>query len=79
MDWLFWIVFWLVITVAITGPLVFVFANSGGCEAVNPLWIYKSYNVNWFGAMCLCILFHLLAPVYAICYWFYKLCTVGRE
>ena len=79
MGWLFWIILWLVLTTGITGPLLFISTNSEGCEVVNPLWIYKHYNVNWFGAMCLCILFHLLAPVYAIFYWLYKLCTIGRR
>ena len=46
----------------------------------NPCWLYcKHSSVNWFGAIMLCILFTILCPIGAICYWFYKLCTVGRR
>ena len=79
MSWLFWIISWLVITTGVTGPVLYICVDSDGCSAVNPLWIYEHYKVNWFGAMWLCIFYHLLAPVYAICYWFYKLCTIGRR
>ena len=50
-----------------------------GLEFVNPVWLYKRFRVNWFGAFFLALLFSLLTVPYAICYWFYKLCTVGRN
>ena len=51
-----------------------------GWELCNPYWVYKYYQgVNWFGAIMLSLLYTVLCPVGAICYWMYKLCTVGRK
>ena len=51
-----------------------------GWELCNPCWAYKYHDsVNWFGATMLSLLFTALCPIGAVCYWFYKLCTVGRR
>lgn len=51
-----------------------------GWEFVNPYWVYKyCKTVNWFGATMLALFFTFISPVGAVCYWFYKLCTVGRK
>ena len=52
--------------------------DSTGFEYVNPCWIYHHYHVNCFGAALLFIVFNLLCPIASFCYWFYKICTVGR-
>ena len=52
--------------------------DSIGFEYVNPCWIYRHYHVNYFGATLLFIVFNLLCPIASFCYWFYKICTVGR-
>ena len=54
------------------------FINPTGFEYVNPYWIYHHYHVNYFGAALLFIVFNLLCPIASFCYWFYKICTVGR-
>ena len=41
--------------------------------------IYKNNYVNIFGAIMLCLLANILCPIVSICYWIYKLCTVGGE
>ena len=46
---------------------------------VNPIKIYKTYRVNYFGAAIICIIYNLLCPIGSIGYWFYKLCTFGRK
>ena len=46
---------------------------------LSPIWIYRNYNVNWFGTICLMVFFNLLCPLMSIGFWFYKLCTVGRK
>ena len=56
----------------------------GGIESfewdnLNPIYIYKRRNVNWFGAILLTIFGSLLCPIATVGYWFYKLCTVGRR
>ena len=53
--------------------------DSIGFEYVNPCWIYRHYHVNYFGAALLFIVFNLLCPIASFCYWFYKICTVGRR
>lgn len=46
---------------------------------LNPLYIYEENEVNIFGCAVLTVLGNIfLAPI-AICYWFCKLCTVGRK
>ena len=55
--------------------------DTDGWALCNPYWVYKKYHqgVNWFGAIVLSLLYTALCPIGAVCYWFYKLCTVGRR
>ena len=48
-------------------------------DVLNPIYIYEHTNCNIFGTICLTILVNLLCPIATICYWVYKLCTVGRK
>ena len=49
-------------------------------EYLSPFWIYRNYtNLNVFGTALVCIIYNLICPIASICYWFYKLCTVGRK
>ena len=51
-----------------------------GWEVCNPYWAHHYHeSVNWFGAIILSLVFTALCPIGAICYWFYKLCTIGRR
>lgn len=50
-----------------------------GFDIINPKVIYKNIKVNRFGCFWLTLLFNLLCPIVTICYWFYKLCTIGRK
>lgn len=69
------ITFWLVTATVVTTKLYL--ANP--FEWLNPIWIYRNYKVNFFGTAVICVLYNLICPVASICYWFYKLCTVGRR
>ena len=53
--------------------------RADGFEFCNPLWLYKNYSVNVFGAIFLALVYNLLCPIGTICYWIYKLCTFGRR
>jgi hypothetical protein len=53
--------------------------DSCGFEFVNPIFLYNRFKVNWFGAFFLAIIFNLLTFPFAIVYWIYKICTVGRK
>lgn len=46
---------------------------------MNPIKIYKTYRVNYFGAAIVCITCNLLCPIASIGYWIYKICTVSRK
>jgi hypothetical protein len=51
-----------------------------GWELCNPYYAYQYHkSVNWFGAIMLSLVYTVLCPVGAVCYWVYKLCTVGRR
>lgn len=54
-------------------------AYTYGIEFVNPKYIYRHVNVNWFGAFFLATLYGVMCPIATAIYWFYKLCTVGRR
>ena len=45
----------------------------------NPKWIYNHTRTNWFGTTILAVLANVTFGPTALCYWFYKLCTVGRR
>ena len=48
-------------------------------NTLNPIYIYEHTSCNIFGTICLTILVNFLCPIVSICYWFYKLCTIGRK
>ena len=58
-----------------TGP----FSDLKGLEFLNPMWWYRNYKVNVFGAIIVSLLFTVLCPVFAVGYWIYKLGTIGRR
>lgn len=46
----------------------------------NPIRNYKKWScMNWFGVIFFTLLLTIIFPVFALGYWFYKLCTVGRN
>lgn len=52
----------------------------GSFRYLNPFFLYKYHSkLNWFGVICIALLYNLLCPLITIAYWFYKLCTVGRK
>ena len=54
--------------------------DTEGWELCNPYWAHHYHtSVNWFGAVIISLLYTAFCPIGAICYWFYKLCTVGRK
>ena len=70
-----WFIFGLLIDIAWV-----INKYTDGWELCNPYWAYQYHKgVNWFGATMLSLLFTALCPIGAVCYWFYKLCTIGRR
>ena len=52
-------------------------------DMYNPVWLYEHYNVNYFGAAMLTIIFNLLCPIASILSWLYIILkfvfTAGRK
>lgn len=75
------IIVWQVVGAMILLTLKYGFLERfSGWEFVNPYWCYKlNTSVNIFGALMLALLFTVICPAVAACYWFYKICTFGRR
>ena len=48
-------------------------------ELFNPITIYKEHKVNYFGTLLITLFSNCFLFIYAICFWFCKLCTIGRK
>ena len=75
---IFYLMVWSICGAIILG-LCGTFDKFDDFSYVNPIKIYKTYRVNYFGAALICIIYNLLCPIGSIGYWFYKLCTFGRK
>lgn len=53
--------------------------DADGFEFVNPVYLYGGGHLNWFGAIFIALIWNALFAPFAIFYWIYKLCTVGRK
>ena len=50
-----------------------------GLNRLSIVYQYRMHRVNWFGAFCLALGANLVCPLASLCYWFVRLCTVGRK
>ena len=79
MAW-YWIV--LIFYAVNTGVIAVVGGATNNLDSIpyliNPVVIYRENKVNIVGCILLTLLRHLIFPYYAIIYWIYKLCTIGR-
>ena len=48
-------------------------------DIFNPIVLYNKTRLNVFGTILAILILHLLWLPYALCYWLYKLCTMGRR
>lgn len=47
---------------------------------LNPIRNYNEWwSINWFGVSVITIILNIICLPYAICYWIYKLFTIGRK
>lgn len=76
--WLIYLVVILVVNFLWWIAAADISGNIGLCFC-NPKWIYRHTKTNWFGTTLLTILANVIFGPTALCYWFYKLCTVGRR
>lgn len=71
-----WIIYYIAINLAVFFLSIMCWSNF---SFVNPFVIYKNISMNWFGVILLTVLLNIAFPLVSICYWFYKLVTVGRK
>ncbi len=79
LEWIFIFIVWNILGLCPCGIWI---SNKypDGWELCNPYYSYKYHeSVNWFGAIVLSLLYAAFCPIGALCYWFYKLCTIGRK
>lgn len=76
MSMIEWLATYVVINIAVFFFSIFCWENF---SFVNPFVIYKNISMNWFGVILLTVLLNISFPLVSICYWFYKLVTVGRK
>jgi hypothetical protein len=50
-----------------------------GFNFLNPAQLHQHIKVNWFGTALIAVVLNVLFAPYAIVYWIYKLCTIGRR
>lgn len=48
-------------------------------EIFIPANLYDALPVNWFGAWFLAIIANIVGLPFAIGFWIYQLCTIGRD
>lgn len=71
------IYFFIIIALALEAFVIFILLED--LEFFDPCRNYKKWkNMNWFGVIFFTILLNIALPVYALIYWFLKLCRVGR-
>ena len=78
LEWIVVFIVWHMLGLAVCIPWGY-YECTDVWALCNPYYSYRYYSVNWFGAIMLSLLYTAFCPVGALCYWFYKLCTVGRK
>lgn len=76
-DWLFVFIMVSFVELLILGGI---FDGPPNLNIFNPVKNYERWtNLNWFGVAFFTLVLNIICPVLAACYWFWKLCTVGRK
>ena len=44
-----------------------------------PKTIYNNFNVNWFGAIFLYVIYLITTPIFTVSTFIYQLCIVGKK
>ena len=73
-GFLCWFIIQCMVGIVISGVWI-----SQGLAFLRPDIIYYNTRLNYFGVGIVCLVLNLLFLPMALCYWFYKLCTVGRR
>lgn len=78
-GWSIFGMFYFAITI-ITIGIIFDQLNENDISFFNPVRNYKKWvQFNWFGIFFITLFLNIILLPYAVCYWIYKLFTIGRK
>ncbi len=70
------IVVYMVVTFTM---IMMMMMNHMVCKIFNPKNLYRETKLNYFGTLIVATLLNIIFLPYAIIYWFWVLCHVGRK
>lgn len=73
------IAFFIAVYMVVTFTMVMMMMNHMVCKIFNPKDLYRETKLNYFGTLIVATLLNIIFLPYAIIYWFWVLCHVGRK
>lgn len=69
----------IVVYMVVTFTMIMMMINHMVCKIFNPKNLYRETKLNYFGTLIVATLLNIIFLPYAIIYWFWVLCHVGRK
>mgnify|MGYP000857171174 FL=1 len=69
----------VLIAVYMVVTFTIIMMNHMVCKIFNPKNLYRETKLNYFGTLIVATFFNITFLPYAIIYWFWVLCHVGRK
>lgn len=69
----------IVVYMVVTFTMIIMMMNHMVCKIFNPKNLYRETKLNYFGTLIVATLLNIIFLPYAIIYWFWVLCHVGRK
>lgn len=69
----------IVVYMVVTFTMIMMMMNHMVCKIFNPKNLYRETKLNYFGTLIVATLLNIIFLPYAIIYWFWVLCHVGRK
>lgn len=73
------IAFLIAVYMVVTFTMIMMMMNHMVCKIFNPKDLYRETKLNYFGTLIVATLLNIIFLPYAIIYWFWVLCHVGRK
>lgn len=69
----------IVVYMVVTFTMIIMMMNHMVCKIFNPKNLYRETKLNYFGTLIVATSLNIIFLPYAIIYWFWVLCHVGRK
>ena len=69
----------IVVYMVVTFTMIIMMMNHMVCKIFNPKNLYRETKLNYFGTLIVANSLNIIFLPYAIIYWFWVLCHVGRK